>query len=863
MLGVALHQMRASVGRLAAASIAIVLGTAFVAATLLVGATMQATTYRAVAAEYADADIVVSATSIDSRTLDRAAIENLRSLPGVEAADPHLWATTDVSTQSGFAWISLSPPPTHERLSRADLTSGQLPSDRAQVAVNSDTAATLGLRIGDTLPLTWEAYDSSVHEWELVEYPVTVTGLLAPTSGFFDARAEAIVDQGTYDAWIEGISADLDDEEYAPEQVLVVMQSGVDAGAAITSIEAELDGVTARTVDAIAEERTADFAGDDQIFTAVLLGFAAISLAVAALVIANTFTVLIAQRTRTLALLRCVGASRRQIGRSVLIEAAAMGLIASVAGLGFGTALVAVGLRVLSRANLDVPLDTGIHMSLGIVVTTLLVGTLVTILAASVPARLATRVSPLAALHPTEGSPERRSGLVRAKLALAGLVIGVLLLAGGIALAVGGAGEGDLLLIALALGILGGLVTLGALLIGAVFVVPPAIRLLGRALGRNSTAVIATANAVRNPKRTAATASALVIGVTLVTLMSTGALTARQTLVQELGNRLAVDLTVSKDPTTGPLPEDRIGVLRQHPKVDAVVTMNQALVWNGDGDSLTLTSVAEGDLESVVRNSDIPAWLTPSTVLVSPAEAAMSGLDDGDSFTLTNADLEVTLDVRIAPLTESYQEVLAHPDVVDQLGLQPSVTSAWARLADDANVAQATQEIQASLDEAQADEPQGGDSTSAWLSGSAIERAAYESVINTLLAIVIGLLAISVVIALVGVANTLSLSVIERRRESAMLRAVGLSKRQLRGMLAIEGVLIALAGAVIGIVAGLGFGWAGSTIVLGGFGEVVLAVPWRDLVIVLAIAMIAGLLASVLPARSAVRTSPVAALAAD
>jgi putative ABC transport system permease protein len=149
------------------------------------------------------------------------------------------------------------------------------------------------------------------------------------------------------------------------------------------------------------------------------------------------------------------------------------------------------------------------------------------------------------------------------------------------------------------------------------------------------------------------------------------------------------------------------------------------------------------------------------------------------------------------------------------------------------------------------------------VAGAAVERASYEQVIDTMLGIVLGLLAVAVVIALIGVANTLSLSVIERRRESATLRAIGLSRSQLRGMLAIEGMLISGVGAVLGVVLGLVYGWAGSAAALGVMGDVVLAVPWREIVLVLLVAAVAGLVASVVPARTAVRTSPVEALATE
>jgi putative ABC transport system permease protein len=196
------------------------------------------------------------------------------------------------------------------------------------------------------------------------------------------------------------------------------------------------------------------------------------------------------------------------------------------------------------------------------------------------------------------------------------------------------------------------------------------------------------------------------------------------------------------------------------------------------------------------------------------------------------------------------------PATSDALGMHEASgmvhTEAWARLADGAEPALVVPAVQDALID-----------TAVLVSGAAVERAMYERVIDTLLAVIVALLAVAVVIALIGVANTLSLSVIERRRESATLRVIGLSRRRLRGTLAIEGVLIAGVGGALGIVLGVLYGWAGAATVLGVVGEVRLDVPWLDLAAVLGVSVAAGLLASVLPGRSAARTSPVAALAVD
>jgi putative ABC transport system permease protein len=194
------------------------------------------------------------------------------------------------------------------------------------------------------------------------------------------------------------------------------------------------------------------------------------------------------------------------------------------------------------------------------------------------------------------------------------------------------------------------------------------------------------------------------------------------------------------------------------------------------------------------------------------------------------------------------------PGTLDAIAADAPVTTAWVSLASVNDAGSVVPAIQDALAES---------TLPIDVSGAAVERAMYQRVVDTILGIVVGLLAVAVVIALIGVANTLSLSVIERRRESATLRAIGLSRSQLRWMLAIEGMLIAGVGALLGIVLGVLYGWAGASATLAVMGEVSLAVPWRDVALVLVVALVAGLLASVIPGRSAARTSPVEALAVD
>ncbi|WP_139177557.1 ABC transporter permease [Ruania alba] len=856
--------MRASAGRLVAAGIAIMLGTAFVAASLLATATMERTTYNSVSSAYADADLVVVDTGGGRSDADLAEI---RGLDGVGAVHSMAMLGAEVSAENRSEFVTLGSAAPSPSLEAADLAEGQVPTAAGQVALTGAVAERLQVGLGDEITSSveyWsedpEAADGGTSQSETAT--LEVVGLLNEPDAFLFNRASALLQA---DQLSELLALAWEGEPAHYEMSLALAD-----GADLETVRADVDGlfgdsVQVRTVQEQAELTTAQLTGNEQIMTVLLLAFATVALAVAALVITNTFQVLIAQRTRTLALLRCVGAAKAQVRRSVLLEAAILGLIASVAGIALGSAIVAVGLTVLANLNLEVPIDAELVITPSVVLAPLLTGLGVTMLAALVPARMATRVAPLAALRPLEGGATRSAGRVRAVLTGLLLVGGFGLLGAAVLIVRTVESESDsTVLIALAIGLLGGIVSLVGLLVGSVFVVPRLIRLVGRLAERSVAGKIAIANSVRNPKRTASTASALLIGVALVTMMSTGAMSARETLTSELDSRFPVDLSVATPDSLSDVQTSAVGevpgvtdsVLLAQTEVDATDSSGQTS-W------LTVAAVSEGDLTDVLR--DAAAAQPAAGTLVVPGEmAGWQGIDDGQELTLTRGDgdsdgnTSVTVTAQVTTLDGMV--ALLDPATLAELGEVPAASMMWARVADDANERDVVRTVQSTLtdlsetvDGLQAPE----------ISGAAVERAGYAQVVDTLLAVVVGLLGVSVVIALVGVANTLSLSVIERRRESAMLRALGLTKAQLRGMLAVEGVLIAGAGAVIGAVAGLVYGWAGSSVLLGSLADVPFQVPWRDLALVAGVALVAGLLASVLPARSAVRTSPVAALGVD
>lgn len=857
MIRLALAQMRRSLPRLVSAGIAILIGTAFVAATLVAGNVITRTSYDAIAASLADADLVVLAEQI---TGDDVAA--LRQVAGVTAADGQIDLWTELRAGAERAYPPVTVRASDPSLEAQTVTAGALPAATGEVALPEPLADRLDVTVGDQVTTVRQIWDAQTEQTTETTEQLTVVGLTDDPSGAF-AQSEGAVIAVAEDAerwWAQDSGGA--SPTYRTALVALTEDADVEtARAAVTdALSDTLPGAVVQTKQQRAEELAAQATGDADALTGVVLGFAAVALLVAALVVANTFQVLVAQRTRTLALLRCVGAEKRQIRRSVLVEAALLGVASSAAGLAAGLLLAQVTLVVLGNANPDVPLPGTIPVSLAVVLVPLLVGSVVTLVAALSPARAATRVAPLEALRPAEQAVGgRRAG--RARVVLASLLVlgGAGLL--GLGVAVSGTEGG--VMVGLPIGILGGTLSFVGVVVGAVLWIPRVVSLAGGLLGATGpSARLAAANTLRNPRRTSATSAALLIGVTLVAMMSTGAASSRATLGKELASQFPVDVLVA-DPNVslgGPTdvePALTPAVAERLEGVDGVAAAGRLtsgwITWGDEAGDLgwqEVRALPADEAEALVRAPEQAEGLTDDTVVVGLDAAGPAGVDDGAQITLSVEGSDPV--VRTAVVTEFPGGLLVTPATMAAMGIDLPTNEIWLRLTDDADTVAVMDEVQSVLSDVPVQ-----------VMGAALERAAFEDIVDTLLAVVLGLLAAAVVIALIGVANTLSLSVIERRRESATLRAIGLSRGQLRASLALEGCLIAGVGAVLGIGLGLAYGWTGSMTVLRAMGEVSLEVPWRDLGIALVVAIVAGLLASVLPARSAARTSPVEALAVE
>ena len=572
--------------------------------------------------------------------------------------------------------------------------------------------------------------------------------------------------------------------------------------------------------------------------TVLLLLFAGVALVVSVLVVANTFSILFAQRLRDFALLRCVGATRRQVLGAVRREAAAVGVLASTTGTVVGTGL-GYGLIPLIDALAPTTPMGAPELPVSWLLGGFAVGLLVTVIASWLPTRQVVGVSPLAALRPQAALDlHTATGRVRSALAALLLVAGPVLL--GAAMATGS----TLLMLA------GGAATFtGVLLIGPVLV-PRLVRVAGALLGPPGR--LATENAVRNPNRTAATTAALLVGVTLTTAVLTGTATWRAA-TDEQGNRHhPVDVALTA--LDGPVGTDLLDRVRRTPGVERAVAVDGAVARITGWDA-PIPVVTAPDAAQVARDGGAFARVGPGTIVLDH-EAFRSprtelGVQPGGRVTVRAGDRRVEL--RVVLLDGWGKAGVVAPETLAQLTDTPEPRVVWVRAASGVDPLRLVGDLDRLAGAAGAE-----------VTDQLQARAAAARRLDTLTWSVLGLVGVSVAIALVGIANTLGLSVLERAREHALLRALGLTRRQLRRTLAAEALLLSAVATLLGTAIGVGFGWiAHETVVKRALTRATLLGPWPSLGAVVLLAALAGLLASVLPARRAARVTPAAGLSAD
>jgi putative ABC transport system permease protein len=595
------------------------------------------------------------------------------------------------------------------------------------------------------------------------------------------------------------------------------------------------DGMEVRSADEYVRDGLAGLNNDTDMIALMLMLFAGVALVVSVLVVANTFSILFAGRLRDFALLRCVGATRRQVLGSVRREAAAVGVLASLTGTLAGVGLGYGLLPLINTLALTTPLAAPappVPWLLG----GFAVGLLVTMVASWLPTRHVVRVSPLAALR-AQAAVDVHTATGRARLALAAL----LLVTGPALLGMAMIRNSTPLMVAG-----GASVFTGVLLLGPVLV-PRLVRATGTLLGPRGR--LATENAVRNPRRTAATTAALLVGVTLTTAVLTGMTTWRAGMdeVRVRHNPIDAALTSLEKPVTTDLLDQ---VRRTHGVEQAIAVDGAVAQVSGFDDPLpVLTAPAAAQ---VARDGGSFAdGVEPGTIRIDLGAFVDPSIKPGDQVTVRVGDRRAQL--KVISLSGWGKAGLVAPETLAQLTDAAEPRVVWVRAAAAADPLKLVDDLDGLADAA-----------GVQLEDQLQAQAAANRERDILTGSVLGLLGISVAIALIGIANTLGLSVLERAREHALLRALGLTRRQLRQMMATEALLLSVVATLLGTVIGVGFAWVGyETFVKRALTHATMVIPWPSLGAVVLIAALAGLLASVLPARRAARVTPAAGLSLD
>lgn len=589
-----------------------------------------------------------------------------------------------------------------------------------------------------------------------------------------------------------------------------------------------------------------------------MLGFAGIAVLVGIFLIVNTFSMLVAQRTREIGLMRAIGASRRQVNRSVLVEASLLGVLGSILGIGAGVGLAIGLMKFMSSAGMN--LDTS---ELTVKATTpvigLAVGVVVTVLAAYLPARRAGKVSPMAALRDAGTPADGRAGKVRASTGL------LLTAAGAIALYATSqatkAGDGGWLLAAGVVLSLLGFVVIGPLLAGVVVraISAGVLRIFGP-VGR-----LAERNALRNPRRTGATAAALMIGLALVAGLSVVGSSMVASASSELDKSVGADFIIQAGDAQNPIPPEVEKAVKSVPGLAHVTDykMIDATIGTGAGkpEKVTLSAADPTyaqDLQVKTVSGKLADAYGTNALSVGEKFADKRGIKVGSRLDVAFKDGR-TAKLKVAAITSKdtaldngamYINIttVARYLPADRMPMNTIMFAAAGNGGQDA--------AYTALKKKLADFPQ------IQVRDQADYKQALKDQIGQLLNLIYGLLALAIIVAVLGVVNTLALSVVERTREIGLMRAIGMSRRQLRRMIRLESIVIALFGAVLGL--GLGMGWGASAqqlLALQGLG--VLDIPWSTIVTVFVGSAFVGLAAALFPAFRAGRMNVLSAIATE
>ncbi len=829
--------------RLVLSGVAIVLGVGFVVGTLIFTDTLN-NTFTNLFADTTTDVVVTPEESIEASgivgpaaTMPAALLDDIRAVPGVAKAGGQVLLDgvaivgldgtvlgTPGAPQFGSNWDD------DEDLTPFRLVEGRGPAADGEVAIDSVSAEKAGYAVGDTVSLVAPTGPTDATLVGVFRYGTSGNLAGATIASFDTAYAQELLLSG------EDVFTEID----------AVAAEGVTQDDLAADIRAAVgDGVTVRTGEEAADQAAADVASGLAFINIFLLVFAGIALFVGSFIILNTFSMLVAQRSRELALLRALGATRGQIVRSLIAESFGLGLVGALLGLALGVA-VAYGLQGLFAAiGAEIPTD-GLVVSPRTVVVGILIGVLVTVAAALAPAIRASRIPPMAALRDDVALPSRA---LRFRA-----IAGALLLVAGLGMmtagAMAGGGSGSQLV---GLGVV-------AALIGAIVVSPaiagPLVRTLGFAFPRlfGTVGSLAVQNAERQPRRTAATASALMIGLALVSALTIFATSAKTSITQVIDRVVGAQFLVSNQ-AQRPVPDTVAGTVAQVPGV-AVVSPVQLVPALVDGSQTALVGVDPATFPQMVTltlTAGSLDGLAGDGVVVDSQTASDVGLALGDPVAVTVATGEAQYAVAgiYEPAGAFTGYVVSTESLVDA-GVDLGAYVVYVKTAPDADL----DAVQAAMTAALADDP------TVQVQSQAEFTQQITASVDQVLLIMVMLLSLAILIAVLGIVNTLVLSVVERTREIGMLRAVGALRRQIRTMVVLEALVIAVYGAVVGLVLGVWFAVALQRTLVDQ-GVEVLDIPWTGLVVFLVLAGVVGVLAALWPAFRAGRLNVLAAISTE
>ncbi|MFF4039422.1 ABC transporter permease [Streptomyces sp. NPDC001816] len=846
-------------GRMALSAIAVLLSVAFVCGTLVFTDTMNTTFDKLFQATSSDVTVSAKGSSDTGQTTSRtgkppvmpaSVLGEVRKAAGVQKAEGTVFSTAvtvvdhdldKLSPSSGAPTIVGSWNGNDARTMK--ITSGAAPKGPGQIMVDEDTADKHHLKLGDEIGVITAVGTHHARVSGIATFTVTNPGAAIFYLDTKTAQQTLVGRTGVY------------------TNVNVTAAKGVTDAQLKKNVTAELGhGYKVQTAKEVAKANQKSVESFLNVMRYAMLGFAGIAFLVGIFLIINTFSMLVAQRTREIGLMRAIGSSRGQVNRSVLVEALLLGVIGSVLGVGAGVG-IAVGLMKLMGTM-------GMHLStddLTVAWTTptvgLLLGVIVTVLAAYLPARRAGKVSPMAALREAGAPADAKAGLVRA-------LIGLVLTGAGVA-SLYAAAEADkaksgsgMLGLGVVLTLIG-FVVIGPLLAGGL------VRVLGAVMLRIFGPVgrMAERNALRNPRRTGATGAALMIGLALVACLSVVGSSMVASATDQLDKTVGTDFIIAPDnPQNGLINTQAVKAVKDTPGLERVTEYKvlDADLTTPDGHVSTKETINAADptYAKDLRTKTVAGSLTdaykPDSMSVFEGFAKKHGIKLGST---------VTVDFKEGTRARLTVRAITSDDVLIDKG---------AMYASIATVAKYVPAGRMPLDDLVFASAKDGQQAAAYkaLKSALHQYPAYtvrdqtdykkalKDQIGQLLNMIYGLLALAIIVAVLGVVNTLALSVVERTREIGLMRAIGLSRRQLRRMIRLESVVIALFGALLGL--GLGMGWgATAQKLLALEGLNVLEIPWPTIIAVFIGSAFVGLFAALIPAFRAARMNVLNAIATD